>query len=145
VEHEFGDGHVLHVGTDLARCAPARPNSLTPTLAPRVARSLARFWKAKSFNQPIGTWNTGNVKNMIRMLADAQAFAQNIHGWKVSQLSCKSANEVDGLCPCHRFCAGASYLNDNGHKTREKLLPDFPDWKQCVRGCRNVGEAGRRR
>ena len=129
----------MDVGTDLARRALARPDTLTPALAPRVARSLARFYRATAFNQPIGTWNTGNVKNMIRMLARADAFAQNIHGWKVSQLSCKSANEVNGVCPCHRFCAGASYLNDNGSNTREKLLPDFPNWEACVRGCRHVG------
>jgi len=181
------------VGTDLARRARARPDALTPTLAPRVARSLARFYlahafnqpldkwntssvtdmaymwvltspavrppaptrsrprslraslarslsrfyQATAFNQPIGTWNTGNVKSMIRMLALADAFAQNIHDWKVSQLSCE--NEVNGYCPCHRFCAGASYLNDNGSNTREKLLPDFPNWEACVRGCRHVG------
>jgi len=49
--HEFGDEHGIHVGTDLARRAPARPDSPTLTLAPRVARSLARFGAAKNFNQ----------------------------------------------------------------------------------------------
>ena len=74
------------------------------------------------------------------MFTHANAFAQNIHGWKVSQLSCTKANEVNGLCPCHRFCAGAKYLNKAGHDKRKKLLPQFPDWDRCVRGCRNIGQ-----
>jgi hypothetical protein len=43
------------VGTDLARRALARPDALTLTLtlAPRVARSLARFYGAKYFNQDL--------------------------------------------------------------------------------------------
>ena len=46
------------MGTDLARRALARPDALTPTLAPRVARSLARFNNAKKFNQDLSGWNT---------------------------------------------------------------------------------------
>ena len=44
------------MGTDLARRALARPDSHTPSLAPRVARSLARFEGAKNFNQDISGW-----------------------------------------------------------------------------------------
>ena len=51
------------MGTDLARRALARPGALTPTLAPRVARSLARFSKAKNFNQDISGWVVNNVKH----------------------------------------------------------------------------------
>jgi len=65
--HEFGEGHVLHVGTDLARRALARPDALTPTLAPRVARSLARFYSARDFNQDINSWNTSSVTDMSWM------------------------------------------------------------------------------
>ena len=67
LEHEFGDGNVLHVGTDLARRARARPDALTPTLAPRVARSLVRFSGAKNFNQALNSWDTSSVTSMSYM------------------------------------------------------------------------------
>ena len=67
LEHEFGDGHVLDVGTDLARRAPARPDALTPTLAPRVARSLARFEMAYDFDQDLNDWDTSSVTTMSLM------------------------------------------------------------------------------
>jgi hypothetical protein len=69
VGHEFGDEHVLHVGTDLARRAPSRPDALTPTptLAPRVARSLARFREAHAFNQALDNWDTSKVTDMSYM------------------------------------------------------------------------------
>jgi surface protein len=49
------------VGTDLARRALARPDALTLTLAPRVARSLARFERATAFNQDLSGWVVNNV------------------------------------------------------------------------------------
>ena len=51
----------MDVGTDLARRALARPNALT--LAPRVARSLARFENAKAFNQDL--WSVWNVVSVV--------------------------------------------------------------------------------
>jgi len=57
----------MDVGTDLARRAPARPDALTPTLAPRVARSLARFWGALTFNQALNSWDTSKVTTMYSM------------------------------------------------------------------------------
>ena len=47
------------MGTALARRALARPDALT--LAPRVARSLARFYKATAFNQDLSGWVVNNV------------------------------------------------------------------------------------
>ena len=46
------------MGTDLARRALARPDALTLalTLAPRVARALARFYEAPAFNQDLSGW-----------------------------------------------------------------------------------------
>ena len=49
------------MGTDLARRALARPDALTLTLAPRVARSLARFESATAFNQDLSGWVVDNV------------------------------------------------------------------------------------
>ena len=49
------------MGTDLARRALARPDALTPTLAPRVALSLARFYNAQDFNQDLSGWVVNNV------------------------------------------------------------------------------------
>ena len=47
------------MGTDLARRALARPDALT--LAPRVARSLARFLFATAFDQDLSGWVVDNV------------------------------------------------------------------------------------
>jgi hypothetical protein len=49
------------VGTDLARRALARPDALTLTLAPRVARSLVRFEDATAFNQDLSGWVVNKV------------------------------------------------------------------------------------
>ena len=53
------------MGIDLARRALARPDALT--LAPRVARSLARFGNARGFNQPLNSWDTSSVTTMSFM------------------------------------------------------------------------------
>jgi len=55
------------VRTDLARRALARPGALTPTLAPRVARSLARFAGARYFSKPLNNWDTSKVTDMSLM------------------------------------------------------------------------------
>ena len=39
------------------------------------------FNKASSFNQPIGSWQTGFVRDMYGMFAGADVFNQNIGGW----------------------------------------------------------------
>ena len=54
------------MGTDLAHRVLARPNALTPTLtlAPRVARSLARFYEAGGFNQDLTGWVVNNVTSL---------------------------------------------------------------------------------
>ena len=51
------------MGTDLARRALARPDALTltPTLAPRVARSFARFYEVFAFNQDLSGWDVNKV------------------------------------------------------------------------------------
>jgi hypothetical protein len=48
------------VRTDLAR-PDALTLTLTLTLAPRVARSLDRFYRATAFNQDLSGWNVANV------------------------------------------------------------------------------------
>jgi len=59
------------VGTDLARRARARPDALSLTLAPRVARSFARFQNAKNFNQDLSGWVVNNVKDCTAFCKDA--------------------------------------------------------------------------
>ena len=59
------------MGTDLARRALARPDALTPTLAPRVARSVARFNDAKNFNQDLSGWVVNNVKDCVQFCKKA--------------------------------------------------------------------------
>ena len=49
------------MGTDLARRSPSRPDALTLTLAPRVARSLARFESNTAFDQDLSGWVVNGV------------------------------------------------------------------------------------
>ena len=59
------------MGTDLAHRVLARPDALTLTLAPRVARSLARFTGAKNFNQDLSGWVVTNVNRCRSFCAGA--------------------------------------------------------------------------
>ena len=54
------------MGTDFARRALARPDALT--LAPRVARSLARFAGAVAFDQDLSGWDVNGVSAPLTCL-----------------------------------------------------------------------------
>jgi surface protein len=45
------------------------------------------FSDASAFNQPIGDWNVGNVENMHSMFSSAWRFNQPIGSWNVSKVS----------------------------------------------------------
>ena len=65
------------MGTDLARRAPARPDALT--LAPRVARSLSRFYRATDFTRDLSGWvvNSVNGQNACRNFCLNAGFNNN--------------------------------------------------------------------
>ena len=45
------------------------------------------FQSAAAFNQPIGSWNTGQVSLMSQMFHGAAAFNQPIVNWDTSQVA----------------------------------------------------------
>jgi hypothetical protein len=45
------------------------------------------FNDAILFNQPIGKWNTSNVKTFELMFSKARAFNQNINDWDTSKVT----------------------------------------------------------
>jgi surface protein len=47
------------------------------------------FENAFAFNKPIGLWNTAKVTNMRNMFYSASAFNQNISSWQVYSLQTK--------------------------------------------------------
>jgi hypothetical protein len=54
------------------------------------------FYEALAFNQPIGAWNTGAVRDMSFMFYGASMFNQNIRGWNVAAVIIKPPTEFKG-------------------------------------------------
>jgi len=52
-----------------------------------VTSLVSLFFKAKKFNQDIGSWNTSNVTNMNGIFLMASSFNQNINGWDTSNVT----------------------------------------------------------
>jgi surface protein len=52
-----------------------------------VNNMLAMFVNATAFNQPVGSWNTSNVTFMTAMFVNATAFNQPIGGWNTGSVN----------------------------------------------------------
>jgi surface protein len=79
-------GHGAFVGADNLVSVPA-------TLPSTVTDTSLMFAGAQSFNQPLGSWNTGNVTSMDYMFLHAASFNQPLDAWCVPLI----ANEPYGF------------------------------------------------
>jgi surface protein len=69
--------------TPTGQSTPIPFNNIVTTL---VTNMVAVFGQVSTFNQPIGTWDVGNVTNMQAMFV-ATAFNQPIGSWNVSNVT----------------------------------------------------------
>jgi surface protein len=60
--------------------------SVPLTLPPTVTSLFSMFWGARSFNHPIGSWDTSNVEVMQSMFHGASVFNQPIGDWNTSNV-----------------------------------------------------------
>ena len=72
------------------------------------------FFQAKSFNQPLKSWNTSSVTDMSQMFNDATNFNQPLNSWDVSkintshQFACNSALSIGNLPERFSKCFSAN-------------------------------------
>ena len=53
----------------------------------KVTNMFGMFYRAESFNQPVGSWNTSKVTNMSSMFSFATSFNQPIGNWDTSKVT----------------------------------------------------------
>ncbi|PML16899.1 BspA family leucine-rich repeat surface protein, partial [Vibrio sp. 10N.261.52.A1] len=52
----------------------------------KVRNMKYMFAYTRMFNQPIGDWNTANVTHIYGMFKRAEAFEQDLSGWDVNEV-----------------------------------------------------------
>ena len=81
----FGNTGLLSLQNAFLLCANLV--SVPGSVPSAVTNMNNMFSGAKSFNQDIGNWDTGNVTNMDRMFIRATSFNQNIGNWDTSNVT----------------------------------------------------------
>eukprot|EP00964_Phaeocystis_antarctica_P134448 scaffold98744_cov87-Phaeocystis_antarctica.AAC.1 len=68
------------------------------------------FREATSFNQPLGSWQVGQVTDFYAMFYRASAMNQDISGWNVSQANSMHAmfDGADGFAKCNTMALDTS-------------------------------------
>jgi surface protein len=94
------------------------------------------FNRAPSFNQPIGSWDTGSVENMEYMFNQASAFDQEIGGWDVS-----SVTNFNGMFQSASLFNNANQssinswtINNSAPVTMNSMFQSAINFKQDVSG-----------
>jgi surface protein len=95
------------------------------------------FFRAKSFNQPIGNWNTSNVTNMAGMFSKATSFNQPIGKWDTSNVTdmrdmfyeAKSFNQPIGNWDTSKVTDMCSYEEYPSNEEFHSDLP-YPDYAE---------------
>ena len=83
--HSFGDLGLTNFNKAFGNIStnPSMPSTLPPT----VTNTGSMFWRAPSFNQDIGSWDTSAVTNMSFMFYNAPSFNQDIGSWDTSAVT----------------------------------------------------------
>ena len=87
------------------------------------------FAEAKSFNQPIGNWETSNVADMHCMFREAKSFNQPIGNWNTSNVT----NMAGMFCEAKAFNQPIGSLEQNPSISQSAtgILPMLLIWNVC--------------
>jgi surface protein len=83
---QWGTGQWTSMNSAFYGCSNLTVPALDAPDLSQVTDMSSMFYSASTFNQDIGSWNTGKVENMNNLFRSASAFNQDIGGWDTSSV-----------------------------------------------------------